>query len=459
MSQLTQKWQAVLDMPGCPEIKDQHRREVTAILIENQIQAMKQEAAINGGKITNMLNEEVSVPLVESAPAGVHGLPVNNGGTGIAMGQAGTNAQMAGYDTVLINLVRRAMPQLIAFDVCGVQPMTMPTGLIFAMKSRYNTQDGAEALYNEANTGFSGIGTHEGSNWADGSAFGTGTGMPTSMAEGLGSEGNPWKEMGFSIERTSVIAKTRALKAQYSVELAQDLKAVHGLDAEAELSNILATEIITEINREIIRTIYMMAEVGCEVGTAQKGVFDLDLDSDGRWSAEKFKGLLYQIEKEANRIAQKTRRGRGNFIICSSNVASALQMAGMLDYAPQIQNNLNVNEAQTTFAGILNGKYKVFVDPYVANGAEDQFCVVGYKGASAYDAGLFYCPYVPLQLFRAVDPATLQPVFGFKTRYGLAANPMIQLDAGQGAMAGDADIAKVLSGKNYYYRKFTVRGL
>ena len=452
MSQLTQKWQAVLDMPGCPEIKDQHRREVTAILIENQIQAMKQEAAINGGKITNMLNEDVIVPLNEAAP-------VNNGGTGVAMGQAGTNAQMAGYDTVLINLVRRAMPQLIAFDVCGVQPMTMPTGLIFAMRSRYNTQDGAEALYNEADTAFSGTGTHQGSNWADGSAFGTGTGMPTSMAEGLGSEGNPWKEMAFSIERTSVIAKTRALKAQYSVELAQDLKAVHGLDAEAELSNILATEIITEINREIIRTIYMMAEVGCEVGTAQKGVFDLDLDSDGRWSAEKFKGLLYQIEKEANRIAQKTRRGRGNFIICSSNVASALQMAGMLDYAPQIQNNLNVNEAQTTFAGILNGKYKVFVDPYVANGAEDQFCVVGYKGASAYDAGLFYCPYVPLQVHRAVDPATLQPVFGFKTRYGLVANPMVQVMAGEGGMAGDADIAKVLSGKNYYYRKFTIRGL
>lgn len=452
MSQLTQKWQAVLDMPGCPEIKDQHRREVTAILIENQIQAMKQEAALNGGKITSMLNEEVAVPLNEAAP-------VNNGGTGVAMGQAGTNAQMAGYDTVLINLVRRAMPQLIAFDVCGVQPMTMPTGLIFAMRSRYNTQDGAEALYDEAITSFSGAGEHRGSNWADGSEFSTGTGMSTALAEGLGSEGNPWKEMAFSIERTSVIAKTRALKAQYSIELAQDLKAVHGLDAEAELSNILATEIITEINREIIRTIYMMAEVGCEVGTAQKGVFDLDLDSDGRWSAEKFKGLLYQIEKEANRIAQKTRRGRGNFIICSSNVASALQMAGMLDYAPQIQNNLNVNEAQTTFAGILNGKYKVFVDPYVANGAEDQFCVVGYKGASAYDAGLFYCPYVPIQAHRAVDPATLQPIFGFKTRYGMVANPMVQVMAGEGGMAGDADIAKALQGKNYYFRKFTVRGL
>ena len=235
------------------------------------------------------------------------------------------------------------------------------------------------------------------------------------------------------------------------------MKAVHGLDAEAELSNILATEIITELNREIIRTIYMTAEVGCETGTAQKGVFDLDLDSDGRWSAEKFKGLMFQIEKEANRIAQKTRRGRGNFIICSSNVASALQMAGMLDYAPQIQNNLNVNEAQTTFAGILNGKYKVFVDPYVANGSDDQFCVVGYKGASAYDAGLFYCPYVPLQVYRAVDPATLQPVFGFKTRYGLVANPMVQVMAGQGNMAGDADMAKVLTGKNYYFRRFTVR--
>ena len=445
MSVLTEKWASVLDAEGCPEIKDAHKRQVIAQLIENQVSAMKQEAMANGGVLKTMLNEDIAV---------------NHGGDGIAQGQAGTNAQMAGYDTVLINLVRRAMPQLIAFDVCGVQPMSMPTGLIFAMKSRYATQNGEEALYNEANTAWSGAGTHQGSNWATDTDYSTGTGMQTVEGEALGTTGGKaWNEMAFSIERTSVIAKTRALKAQYTMELAQDLKAVHGLDAEAELSNILATEILSEINREIIRTIYMTAEVGCQVGTATKGVFDLDVDADGRWSAEKYKGLMMRIEREANIIAQKTRRGRGNFIICSSDVASALQMAGMLDFAPAVQNNLNVNEAQTTFAGILNGKYKVFVDPYQANGSDAQYFVVGYKGSSAYDAGLFYCPYVPLQLVRAIDPQSLQPVFGFKTRYGLVANPMVQLDAGS-AMQGNVDVLDSrMLGKNYYYRRCIVKGL
>ena len=444
MTVLTEKWADVLDLEGAPKILDAHRRAVTAQLIENQVKAMKEDYA--HGQFFTMLQEDA---------------PVNHGGDGVAMGQAGTNAQMAGYDPVLINLVRRAMPQLIAFDVCGVQPMTMPTGLIFALRARYGKQDGQEALYNEADTGFGGDGfgklgaTHKGSNWADGGEYEVGSGMSTMDAETLGA-GKDWGEMAMSIERTSVTAQTRALKAEYTMELAQDLKAVHGLDAENELSNILATEILAEINREIIRNIYITAEVGCESGTMEKGVFDLDVDADGRWSAEKYKGLLMRIEREANRIAQKTRRGRGNFIICSSDVASALQMAGMLDYAPALQNNLNVNEAQTTFAGILNGKYKVFVDPYQANGSANQYVVVGYKGSSAYDAGMFYCPYVPLQLVRAQDPNTFQPKIGFKTRYGIAFNPMVQVMAGVGT---GSIKAKDIAGKNYYFRKFVIKNL
>lgn len=446
---LVEKWAPVLNHESAPAIKDDYRRQVTAALLENQANAMKEEAMHRGGAAVGMLGDV----LTEAATA-----PANHGGDGIAMGGAGTNAQMAGYDPVLINLVRRAMPQLIAFDVCGVQPMTQPTGLIFAMKSRYDSQNADEALYNEANTAFSGAGTHKGSNWADGTEFKTGTGMPTAEAEKLGSEGNnSWGEMAFSIERTSVVAQTRALKAEYTMELAQDLKSVHGLDAESELTNILATEILSEINREIIRDIYTTAYVGCQAGTAEKGVFDMDIDSDGRWSAEKYKGLMFRIEREANYIAQKTRRGRGNFIICSSDVASALQMAGMLDYAPALQNNLNVNEAQTTFAGILNGKYKVYVDPYQANQSNDQYCVVGYKGQSAFDAGMFYCPYIPLQLVRAQDPNTFQPKIGFKTRYGLVANPMVQLDAGLGA-TGNLPLEQ-LKDKNYYFSKFVIRNL
>jgi len=344
------------------------------------------------------------------------------------------------------------MPQLIAYDVAGVQPMTQPTGLIFAMKSRYGTMGGTEALYNEADTDFSGEGTHAGSNPVSGT-YTTGEGTSTGEGEALGSGASlagAFNQMAFSIERTSVTAKTRALKAEYSIELAQDMKSVHGLDAEAELSNILSAEILAEINREVVRTIYTTAKPGAVAGTTTAGTFDLDTDSNGRWSVEKFKGLLFQIEREANVIAQQTRRGRGNFIITSSDVASALAMAGVLDYAPALSTNLNVDEASTTFAGVLNGKYKVYVDPYSSNANNaNQFFVVGYKGTSAFDAGLFYCPYVPLQMVRAVDPNTFQPKIGFKTRYGLVANPFVELD-GAGGLAAD---------ENYYYRRVKVTNL
>jgi len=418
--QLIEKWAPVLNAESAAPIKDQYRKEVTAVLLENQEREMaKQQQA-----------------LFETVPA-------NFGGTGVSMGGAGTNAQMAGYDPVLIALVRRAAPQLIAYDIAGVQPMTQPTGLIFAMKSRYATQNGAEALFNEADTDFSGSGTHAGSNPVTGT-YTTGGGITTANAEDLGGA-NAFGQMAFSIEKTSVTAQTRALKAEYTVELAQDLQAVHGLSAEGELSNILSMEITAEINREVVRTVYTSAKVGAEVGTATAGAFDLDVDSNGRWSVEKFKGLMFQIEREANAIAQTTRRGRGNFIICSSDVASALAMAGVLDYAPAIQGNsaLNIDEASTTFAGVLNGKYKVYIDPYSANQSADQFFVVGYKGTSAFDAGLFYCPYVPLQKVQAIDPNTFQPKIGFKTRYGMVANPFTSLT----------------SGTNIYYRKVKVQNL
>lgn len=459
---LTEKWAKVLDLESAPKIADAHRRAVTATLLENQLASMKSDAMNGAPKM-----------LSEAAPVNNSGIQGDVYGAVNADGSNG-NPHMAGYDPVLINLVRRAMPQMIAFDVCGVQPMTQPTGLIFAMKSKYRKQGGQEALYNEAWTDFAGEGKHAGSNWAEAlkdevdpktqnpvldlEKYSTGFGMTTAEAEARGSEAeNQWNEMAFSIEKTSVVAKSRILKAEYTLELAQDLKSVHGLDAEAELSNILATEILAEINREVIRDIYVTAEWGCQNGTARKGIFDLDIDSDGRWSAEKYKGLMYRIEREANAIAQKTRRGRGNFIICSSDVASALQMAGMLDYAPAVQNALKIDEAQSTFAGILNGKYKVFIDPYTANQSEAQYCVVGYKGTSAYDAGMFYCPYVPLQLIRAQDPNTFQPKIGFKTRYGIAFNPQVQIDAKKG-VGGDVSITD-MAGANYYYRKFIVNSL
>ena len=417
--ELVKKWAPILESTSAPSFKDDYRKQVTAQLLENQEAAMKQSA--------QALNEIANV-----------------GGDGIALGGAGTNANMAGYDPVLIAMVRRAAPQMIAYDIAGVQPMTQPTGLIFAMKSKYAAQNGAEALFNEADTDFSGTGTHAGSNPVDGS-YTTGTGMSTATAEDLGA-GTAFGQMAFSIEKTTVTAKTRALRAEYTVELAQDLKAVHGLDAENELSNILSSEILNEINREVVRTVYAAAKTGAQAGTATAGTFDLDVDSNGRWSVEKFKGLMFQIEREANAIAQTTRRGRGNFLICSADVASALAMAGVLDYAPALSTGLNVDESSTTFAGVLNGKYKVYVDPYSANANASnatQFFVVGYKGTSAYDAGLFYCPYVPLEKVRAVDPATFQPKIGFKTRYGMVANPFTSLSAGA----------------NIYYRKVAVTNL
>jgi hypothetical protein len=425
--QLVEKWAPILNHESAPKIADNYRKEVTAVLLENQEREMQKQREA----------------LFEAAPAN-------------SVGSYGDTGGFAKFDPVLISLVRRAMPQLIAYDVAGVQPMTQPTGLIFAMKSRYASQGGTEALFNEADTDFSGTGNHAGSNPVDGNTYTTGTGLATADGERLGQGGTgdgTFGAMAFSIEKTSVTAKTRALKAEYSIELAQDMKSVHGLDAEGELSNILSAEILTEINREVVRTIYKTAYPGAAVGTTTAGTFDLDTDSNGRWSVEKFKGLLFQIEREANAIGQMTRRGRGNFIITSADVASALAMAGVLDYAPALSTGLNVDDTSTTFAGVLNGKYKVYVDPYTANISNDQFFVVGYKGQSAFDAGLFYCPYVPLQMVRAVDPNSFQPKIGFKTRYGLVANPFVNLDdgtSGQDNLTAD---------KNYYYRRVKVANL
>jgi hypothetical protein len=424
-SALVKKWGAVLEHESLPSIKDQQRKEVTAVLLENQEREMRKATALH-----------------EDAPVNSTGGYPDAGG-------------VAKFDPVLISLVRRSMPLLMAYDVCGVQPMTQPTGLIFAMKSKYSAQNGAEALFNEADTDFSGVGTHAGSNPVDGTAYTSGTGMTTQQGEALGTGGtNPdFNEMAFSIEKIAVEAKTRKLKAEYSLELAQDMKAIHGLDAEAELSNILSSEILAEINREVVRTGYRTAKPGAIAGTtATAGTFDLDVDANGRWSVEKFKGLMFQIEREANIIGQLTRRGRGNFIICSADVASALQMAGVLDYTPALSNNLNIDDTSTTFAGVLNGKYKVYIDPYTANGgANPQYFVMGYKGASATDAGLYYAPYVPLQMMRAVDPNSFQPKIAFQTRYGMVANPFNQ---------GAQDVTGALtSDANVYYRKVKVLNL
>ena len=422
--QLTKKWEPVLNHDGLGQISDKYKRAVTAVVLENQEKALREERTA----------------LFET--------PANN--------IAGSGAsEIDRYDPILISLVRRALPNLMAYDVAGVQPMTGPTGLIFAMKSKYSAQDGAEALFNEADTDFSGTGTHAGSNPVDGS-YTTGTGIATVDAEQLGETGGTdFNEMAFSIEKTTVTAKTRALKAEYTVELAQDLKAIHGLDAEGELSNILSQEILAEINREVIRTIYKVAKTGA-ASTATAGTFDLDVDSNGRWSVERFKGLLFNIERDANVIAQDTRRGKGNFIICSSDVAAALAMAGMLDTGGALNGSpsLQVDDTGNTFVGTLNGRYKVFVDPYSANtGAASQFYVVGYKGANAYDAGIFYCPYVPLQMVRAIDPNTFQPKIGFKTRYGMIANPFVTQS--NGTTDGDTFTAN----RNQYYRRVKVTNL
>jgi len=420
---LQEKWQPVLEHNDLPEISDSYRKAVTTVILENQEKALKEDKGFLG----------------EAAPTNATGGNVDN------------------WDPILISLVRRAMPNLIAYDVAGVQPMTGPTGLIFAMRSRYTNQTGTENQYAEADSDFSGAGTQAGTNPAvlnDGSpgTYTGGTGMTRGAAEALGdSASNSFAEMSFSIEKNSVEAKSRALKAEYTMELAQDLKAIHGLDAETELANILSSEILNEINRELIRTIYVTAKPGAQVDTANSGIFDMDVDSNGRWSVEKFKGLMFQLERDANAIAQETRRGKGNVIICSSDVASALQMAGVLDYTPALNNNLNVDDAGNTFAGVLNGRFKVYIDPYSANQAAKQYYTVGYKGTSPYDAGLFYCPYVPLQMVRAVGENTFQPKIGFKTRYGLTANPF----------AGGATVRSgaLTANDNVYYRRVQVTNI
>jgi len=418
---LQEKWAPVLDHASLASIKDPYKRAVTSVILENQERSMREERS----------------PLFETLPANATGSEVDN------------------YDPILISLVRRSLPNLMAYDVAGVQPMTGPTGLIFAMKSRYMTQDGTEALFNEAESGFSAgyIGSlaGAGNNPVDGT-YTTIGGRTTAAGEDFGGA-TTLNEMAFSIEKTTVTAKTRALKAEYTIELAQDLKAIHGLDAEGELANILSQEILAEINREVIRTIYTVAKPGA-ASTASAGTFDLDVDSNGRWSVERFKGMLFQVERDANVIAQETRRGKGNFIICSSDVAAAFAMAGKLDYTPALSTDLNVDDTGNTFAGILNGRFKVFIDPYSANtNAASQFMVVGYKGSSAYDAGIFYCPYVPLQMVRAVDPNTFQPKIGFKTRYGMIANPFV-LKAN-----GTTDADTFTADRNHYYRRIKVTNL
>ena len=436
------KWQPVLEHTDLPKIGDSYRRAVTATILENQERAMKEDAAF--------LNEAA---------------PTNS-----------TGASISNWDPILISLVRRAMPNLIAYDIAGVQPMTGPTGLIFAMRSRYNAQDGTEALFDEADSDFSGrnkAGSSTGGFSSTAQAgtnpevlndspsagtYTTGTGMSTAAAEALGdASGNSFAEMAFSIEKSTVTAKSRALKAEYTMELAQDLKAIHGLDAETELANILSAEILAEINREVVRTVYINAEKGAATNTTTAGIFDLDTDSNGRWSVERFKGLMFQLERDANRIAQRTRRGKGNMIICSADVASALQMAGVLDYTPALNNNLNVDDTGNTFAGVLNGRFKVYIDPYSANSAATQYYVVGYKGTSPYDAGMFYCPYVPLQMVRAVGQDTFQPKIGFKTRYGLIANPFAETGAISGAHTPVNDAGSANS--NRYYQRVKVTNL
>ena len=432
---LQEKWQPVLEHPDLPKIEDAYKRAVTTVILENQEKAVREDRAF----------------MTEAAPINATGSSVDN------------------WNPVLISLVRRAMPNLIAYDICGVQPMTGPTGLIFAMKSRYGSQAGAEALFNEADSDFSAEDaasdtgspdSHSGSNPAtlnDSSpgTYTTGSGMSTAEAETLGDGTDEFAEMAFSIDKVTVTAKSRALKAEYTMELAQDLKAIHGLDAETELANILSSEILAEINREVVRTIYTTAKAGAQVNTTNAGTFDLDTDSNGRWSVEKFKGLLFQLERDANAIGQQTRRGKGNIIICSADVASALQMSGVLDYAPALNTNLNVDDTGNTFAGVLNGKFKVYVDPYSANVNASQFYCVGYKGTSPYDSGLFYCPYVPLQMVRAVGQDSFQPKIGFKTRYGMVANPFATSN-GLGAI----DLTSPAAGdQNVYYRRVKVTNI
>ena len=475
--QLMEKWSPLLDAEGVDPIKDSHRRATTAVLLENQERFLKEEAAFSSGN--GMLTEAA---------------PTNSGNAVGASGAFGADSASAGptagFDPVLISLIRRSMPNLVAYELAGVQPMNGPTGLIFAMRSRYTNQSGTEAFFNEPDSafsankagtnigqatqgdytdatdddgtvGFGSTGTQRGTNPAilEGTAsdavqaqYSLGQGMATGDSEALGDGSNgDFNEMAFSIEKVTVTAKSRALKAEYSMELAQDLRAIHGLNAEAELANILSSEILAEINREVIRTIYKTAEAGSQVNVANAGFFDLDVDSNGRWSVEKFKGLLFNIERDANRIAQRTRRGKGNIIMTSADVASALTMAGVLDYTPALNANLQVDDTGNTFAGTINGKYRVYIDPFSANSAANQYYVVGYKGTSPYDAGLFYCPYVPLQMVRAVNDGTFQPKIGFKTRYGLVSNPYAE-----GTAQG---LGRITSNSNRYYQRTVVKNL
>jgi len=465
---LQEKWAPLLNYEGLDPIKDNHRKAVTAVLLENQEKFLREQSSFENG---GMLNEQ----------------PTNQVGNGGFTGSSAAAGPTAGFDPVLISLIRRSMPNLVAYDLAGVQPMSGPTGLIFAMRSRYTNQSGNETFYDEVDSAFSGqpAGLDDANGFSDANAglgttsqsgtnpsvlnpvgsatstgYNVGQGMRTDSAEALdGTGSNAFNQMAFSIEKVTVTAKSRALKAEYSLELAQDLKAIHGLNAEAELANILSTEILAEINREVIRTIYKIAEQGAVSNTATAGEFDLDIDSNGRWSVEKFKGLLFQIERDANAIAQRTRRGKGNIIMCSADVASALTMAGVLDYTPALNANLNVDDTGNTFAGVLQGKYRVYIDPYSANlsaanaatGSGNQYYVVGYKGTSPYDAGLFYCPYVPLQMVRAVGENSFQPKIGFKTRYGLTANPFAE-----GSTQG---LGRLRVNSNRYYRRVAVKNL
>jgi hypothetical protein len=438
---LQSKWSPILEHNDLSPISDNWRKTCTTQLLENQERFLKEAAPVNSG--------------------------------------FGTSGKLDKWDPILISLVRRAMPNLIAYDIAGVQPMSGPTGLIFAMRSRYENQDGAEALYHESDPRFSGGtgATHFSAEAGDnagvdpfsngvsstlggiGNTSGPGGGgadpMSAALGEALGDAStNPFAEMAFTIEQTSVTAKTRALKAEYTTELAQDLKAIHGLDAETELANILSNEILAEINREVIRKIYDAAKLGCRSGsTTTEGIFDLNTDSNGRWSVERFKGLLFQIEREANFIAKDTRRGKGNFVLCSSDVASALAMAGVLDYTPALESNLEVDDTGNTFAGTINGRLKVYIDPYYSTTATKDFAVIGYRGTSPYDAGIFYCPYVPLQMVRAVGEDSFQPKIGFKTRYGLVSNPFVT------KADGTADAEAISSRRNQYYRIFRVDNL
>ncbi len=464
---LQEKWAPLLNCEGLDQISDPHRRAVTAQLLENQERFLREERGI-----------------LAEAPTMSAGTGGFGGGT---YGTAAAAGPVAGFDPVLISLIRRSMPQLIAYDICGVQPMNGPTGLIFAMRTRYTDQSGNEAFFNEADSRFSGqnaggnlsasdytaqasvgiattdaqSGSNPGVlNDSPAGTYNVGQAMATGSAEALGdgTAAGAFAEMAFSIEKVTVAAKTRALKAEYSLELAQDLKAIHGLDAEAELANILSTEILAEINREVVRTIYNIAEAGAQNNTATAGIFDLDVDSNGRWSVEKFKGLLFQLERDANAIAIRTRRGKGNTIICSSDVASALTMAGVLDYTPALNANLQVDDSGNTFAGVINGKYKVYIDPYSGGvnpgAAGGQYYVIGYKGTNPYDAGLFYCPYVPLQMVRAVGQDNFQPKIGFKTRYGMVANPFAE-----GSLADAQGLGRLKTNSNRYYRRVQVKNL